>query len=145
MLRECTQSRFRALPDLARKASDSRQTRQPERDRSPRRSNPTPQPLESNARRRLSFPQRLIDQRLQLGLNPPVLRGRLHHENREHVVLRIDKEKGATGAVPAKFAFRQQCIWRLRGSHGKAKAKAAVGAWKVEMVAGDFCLRPDMI
>src|ERR1700761_3917940 len=94
--RECTQSRFRAPPDLARKASDSRQTRQPERGRSPRRSKPTPQAVQRNARRRLSFSQRLIDQRLQLVLNPPVLRGRLHHENREHVVLRVDKEEGTT-------------------------------------------------
>src|SRR5580693_9392209 len=142
MLRECRQSRFRAPPELAPGASDSRRNRQPERDRSPKRSS---QPLQAaNALRRPSSVERLINQRLQFSLNPPALRRRLHHQDHEHIVLGIDKEESAADAVTAIFTCRQPCIWQLRGSHCEAETIAAVGARKIEMVAGDFGFRPNM-
>src|SRR5437763_545910 len=41
-----------------------------------------------------SFPERPIDLPLQRQLNPSALRGRLHHEDYEKIILRIDKEEG---------------------------------------------------
>src|SRR5260370_37796137 len=78
--------------------------------------------------------ERLIDQRLQRQLNPSALRRCLHHEDYEHIVLRIDEKEGTGDAVPAIFACRPRCIWRLRGTHGKAKTEPAGSAWKIEIV-----------
>src|SRR4029077_2717190 len=63
-----------------------------------------------------------------------------------HVVPWVDEEKGAPDAVPAVFAHWPR--WRLRRhrcSHGKAKPEAAIFARKIELIAGDPGLRPDMI
>ena len=53
-----------------------------------------------------SFLERPIDLPLQRQLNSSALRGRLRHEDYEHVVLRIDEEEGPGGAVPTVFAKR---------------------------------------
>src|SRR5258708_18852703 len=89
--------------------------------------------------------ERLVDQCLQSQLNPSALRWRLHHEDHEHIVLRIDKKEGAPDAVPAIFAQRPGCAGIGRGSHGKAEAEAAGSTRKIEIIAGDSGLPPDMI
>ncbi len=58
--------------------------------------------------RRDYFAERLVDQPLHFRLDPPALRRRLHHHDREYVILRIDKEERADNAVPAVFSQRQR-------------------------------------
>ena len=73
------------------------------------------------------FLQRLIDQRLQLGLDPSALRRRLHHADHEHVVVGIDEEESAADAVPAIFADRQHgCLpaaWFAPQSRGRSRCR----------------------
>src|SRR6202158_6294871 len=92
-----------------------------------------------------SPPQRLIDQGLQRQLNPSALRRRLHHEDHEHIVLRIDKEEGAADAVPAIFAHWPGCPGIRQSAHGKAETEPAGNARKIKIVARDLRLRPDMV
>src|SRR5258708_4272119 len=93
----------------------------------------------------LWFLQRVIDQRLDLGLDPSALRRGLHHADHEHIIPGIDEEEGAGDAIPAIFADRQSGTRRLHGAYGKAEAEPAVGAGKIEIVARDMRFRSDMI
>src|SRR6476646_6750398 len=90
-------------------------------------------------------PQRLVDQRLQRQLNPSALRRRLHHEDHEHIVLRIDKEEGAADAVPAIFAERPGCPGKGRRAHGKTETETGGSTRAIEISAGDLGLQTDMI
>src|SRR3954464_1391793 len=74
-----------------------------------------------DALRGRSFPDRLIYQCLQFQLNSSALRGRLHHADCEHVVLRVDEKDRASHTVPAIFAQWPGIIGWLGSAHRKAK------------------------
>src|SRR3979409_1988591 len=91
-------------------------------------------------RRRREIPSvlhRFIDQLLYRLLDRLALRGRLLQQHEEHVVLAVDHEIAAAGAVPFQLAER---AWRRRfgiariGAHRKTEAETEAVTRKVEIV-----------
>src|SRR5436305_5892333 len=95
-----------------------------------------------------SILQGFIDQLLQRRLDALALRGGLLHQDEEHVLLAVDHEVAAAGAVPFQFAKRAR---RRRfgvsgiGAHAKAEAEAKPVARKIEIVPLNAGARPNMI
>src|ERR1700681_2478416 len=91
---------------------------------------------------------RFIDQLLRRPLDALTLRGRLLQQHEKHVLLAVDHEIAAAGAVPFQFAERagrrRFCISRI-GAHREAEPETEAVAGKVEIVAWDAGLRPDMV
>src|ERR1700712_6092924 len=92
-----------------------------------------------------SLAERFIHDGLQRQLNPPALRPRVHHEDREHVVDGIDEIERAAGAVPAVFAERPAGARRRRGAHGEAETEAAVGTREIKGFMEDARLRSYLV
>src|SRR5882724_3854382 len=69
----------------------------------------------------------------------------MHHEDRKHVVDRIDEIESAAGAVPAIFAKRPRGTRRRRGAYGEAETEPAVRSWEVEGIVYNSGLRTDLV
>src|ERR1700744_223719 len=88
--------------------------------------------------------QRLIDQLLQRRLDLLAFRRGLLQQHEEHVLLRVDHEAAAAGAVPFQFA---ELAGRGRlgvagiGAHPDAQPVAESIAGKIEIVAVDARIR----
>src|SRR3954451_19078749 len=80
---------------------------------------------------------RFIDQLLQRRLDALALRGGLLHQDDEHVLLAVDDEIAAGGAVPFQFAERARRRWFCNagiGAHREAAAVAQSIARKIEII-----------
>ena len=78
------------------------------------------------------LPERVIDDPLQHRLDALRPGRRLHHQDDEHVFLRIDPEIGAERAVPFQFADRARRVGDARArAHRKAEAEAKTVAGKI--------------
>src|SRR3954451_13841834 len=91
---------------------------------------------------------RFIDQLLQRRLDALALRGGLLHQDDEHVLLAVDDEIAAGGAVPFQFAERARrrrlCNAGI-GAHREAEAVAEPIARKIEIIPRDSGPSPDVI
>src|SRR6266481_2024759 len=91
---------------------------------------------------------RFIDQLLYCLLNGLALRGRLLQQDEKHVLLAVDHEIAATGAVPLQFAERTR---RRRlgvagiGADRETEPEAEAIAGEIEVVAPDAGTRAYMI
>src|SRR4030081_2312191 len=98
--------------------------------------------------RAASILHRLIDQPLQRRLDALALRGGLLHEDEEHVLLAVDDEIAAGGAVPFQFAERARrrrfCIAGI-GAYREPEPKAKTVAREIEVVALYPRPRPDLV
>src|ERR1700712_229186 len=98
--------------------------------------------------RKTSILHRLIDQLLQRRLDALALRGRLFHQDEEHVLLAVDDEIAAAGAVPFQFAERAR---RRRfgdagiGAYAEAETVAEPVAREIEVIPRDPGTGPDVI
>src|SRR6266516_5970757 len=91
---------------------------------------------------------RFIDQLLDCLLDRLALRGRLLQQHEKHVLLAVDHEIAAAGAVPFQFAERTR---RRRlgvagiGANRETKPEAEAVAGEIEIVAPDAGARAYMI
>src|SRR6478736_4000971 len=99
-------------------------------------------------RERPSVLHRFIDQLLYRLLNRLTLRRRLLQQHEKHVLLAVDHEIAAAGAVPFQFAQRTR-RWRLGvagiGANRKTEPEAEAIAGEIEIVAPDARARADLI
>src|SRR5260370_41611782 len=91
---------------------------------------------------------RFIDQLLYCLLDRLALRRRLLQQHEKHVLLAVDHEITAAGAVPFQFAERARRrgfrVPRV-GAHGKSESKTKTLAGEIEVVAADAGTRAHMI
>src|SRR3979490_1034613 len=91
---------------------------------------------------------RFIDQLLYCLLDRLALRRRLLQQHEKHVLLAVDHEITAAGAVPFQFAERARRrgfrVPRV-GSHGKSEPKTKTVAGEIEVVAADAGTRAHMV
>src|ERR1700694_2471783 len=89
---------------------------------------------------KLSILHRFIDQLLYCLLDRLALRRRLLQQHEKHVLLAVDHEITAAGAVPFQFAERARRrgfrVPRV-GAHGKSEPKTKTVAGEIEVVAPD--------
>src|SRR6516162_340274 len=89
-----------------------------------------------------------IDELLQRPLDALALARRLLHQHEEHVLLAVDHEIAAGGAVPFQFAEiarrRRSGVARI-GPDRETEAKAKAVAREVEIVAPNGCARADRV
>src|ERR1700712_411974 len=98
--------------------------------------------------RKTSILHRLINQLLQRRLDALALRGRLLHQDEEHVLLAVDDEITTGGAVPFQFAERARRRWfgvAGIGAHAEPEAIAETVARKIEVIPRYAGCGPDMI
>src|SRR6201996_8356748 len=92
--------------------------------------------------------QRFIDQLLDRRLDFLTLRWRLLKQHEEHVLLAVHCEIAAASAVPFQFAEiarRRRFGMTGIGANADAKSIAKAVARKIEIVALDTGVRPDLI
>src|SRR3982074_1559580 len=97
---------------------------------------------------KLSILHRFIDQLLYCLLDRLALPGRLLQQHKKHILLAVDHEIAATGAIPFQFAQRTR---RRRlgiagtGANRETEPEAEAIAGKIEVVAPDAGTRTHMI